>query len=160
KLANSSDGSLRRIGGSRGDFVDRDRSRVVVHVDQVGEGSADVDSESLHATLLGLEDDLAEVLTALHDLHRLPRLAEREDLVHERLYQSACRQVEHLLDLPAIVDERADHLLLRAEEGDDVEGDDLAGMAAADHQAAVLRQGVESLLEELAADVLEHEVDA
>ena len=69
-------------------------------------------------------------------------------------------ELEAGLDLRPRVDERADHLLLPAEERDDVERDDLAGVGAADDQAAVLRQRVETLLEQLAADVLEDEVDA
>src|SRR5687768_14090804 len=102
----------------------------------------------------GLEDDLAEVLAALHRLHRLARLVEREDLVDDRRDDAARGELEHLLDLPAVVDERADDLLLRTEERDDVEGDDLAGVPAADDEPAVLRERVEAHLEEVATDVL------
>ena len=46
------------------------------------------------------------------------------------------------------------------EERDDVEGDDLARVGAADDEAPVLRERVEAVLEELAADVLVHDLDA
>ena len=151
---------LGRVVGRRRQLVDEDRPRVVVDVDQVGERAADVDAEPLHRPPPGLEDDLAEVLAALHRLHRVARLLEREGLVDERRDQPARGEIEHLLDLVAVVDERADDLLLRPEERDDVEGHDLARVAAADHEPAVLRERVEADLEELAADVLVHDVDA
>ncbi len=50
--------------------------------------------------------------------------------------------------------------MLAAEERDDVERDDLAGVRAADHEPPVLCERVEPLLEELAADVLVDDVDA
>src|SRR6266498_4172099 len=73
---------------------------------------------------------------------------------------SGPRQLEALLDFQAGVDEGADDRLLDAEERDDVEGNDLARVAAADDHPPVLGERVESLLEQLAADVLVDEVDA
>ena len=152
--------SLRGVVGRGRQLVDEDLAGLVVDVDQVGERPADIDAEAPHGVASGLQHDLAEVLAALHRRHRLARLLEREGLVDERRDLPLPRELEAFLDLFAGVDERADHALLAAEERDDVERDDLARVAAADHEAAVLRERVEAILEELAADVLEDEVDA
>src|SRR5262249_46471860 len=45
---------LRGAGGGRGDLVEEDLSRLVVDVDQVGEGAPDVDAQPLHAAAPGL----------------------------------------------------------------------------------------------------------
>ncbi len=74
--------------------------------------------------------------------------------------RAPARELEAELHLGLRVDERADDRLLRAEERDDVEGDDLARVAAADNEPPVLRERVEPHLEELTAAVLVHEVDA
>src|SRR5581483_1022413 len=92
---------------------------------------------------LGLEDDLSEVLAPLHHLHRLARLREREDLVHERDDLAGARELEARLDLAAQVAERSDHASLHAEEGDDVERHHLAGVRTADHHPPVLPEAVE-----------------
>src|SRR5215831_7760221 len=110
--------------------------------------------------LLGLEDDFAEVLAPLHRLHRLASLDEWIDAVDEGRDLADPCQLKAALDLLAGVDERADDRLLGAEERNDVEGDDLSRVPAADHHAPVLRERVEPRLEELAADVLVDEVDA
>src|SRR5439155_26070632 len=112
------------------------------------------------APLSRLQQDLSEMLAALHHRHRLARLGERERRVDERRDPAVARQLEAALHLGAVVDERADHLPLHPEERDDVERHHLPRMAAADDEAAVLAERVETLLEQLAADVLEDEVDA
>src|SRR3989442_10499450 len=104
--------------------------------------------------LCGQEDDLDELFTPLHRLHRLADGGEREGLVDKRRDLAEARELEAGLDLRPCIDEGADDALLAPEERDDVEGDDLAGMRAADDQPPVLRERVETLLEELAADVL------
>src|SRR6187200_2668767 len=106
------------------------------------------------------QEDLPEVLAPLHRRHRLARVREGERLVDEWSDLAPAGELETRLDLVARVDEGADDLLLRPEEGDDVEGHDLAGVPAADHEPPVLVERVEALLEELPAHVLEHDVRA
>src|SRR2546422_10031995 len=96
------------------------------------------------------QQDLAEVLAALHRGHRLAGFRQRERRVDERRDLPLVRELEARLHLGAVVDERADHLPLHPEERDDVERDDLAGVTTADHEPAVLAERVETLLEELA----------
>ena len=48
QLADPCDRSLRGVLGRGRHLVDEDLARLVVHVDQVGERAADIDSESLH----------------------------------------------------------------------------------------------------------------
>src|SRR5262245_6746462 len=110
--------------------------------------------------LSGLENDLAELLAALHHRHRLARLFERERRVHERCDPTARSERDALLELLARVHKGADDALLRAEEGDDVEADDFPRVGSAGDHPPVLRERVESLLEEVAADVLVGEVGA
>src|SRR5712691_2820271 len=106
------------------------------------------------------KDDLSEMLAAFHRRHRLGSVRERKGLVDERRDLPLPRELEAGLDLCARVDERADDLPLHPEERDDVEGHHLARVTAADHEPAVFAERVEALLEELAAHVLEDEVDA
>src|SRR3954462_2577702 len=99
------------------------------------------------------EEDLSEEVAALHLVEGRPRLVERVGLGHQRPQQAAAGELEDLLELLARVDERSDDGVLRAEERDDVEGDDLARVGAAGHEAPVRLQRLQRLLEQVAADV-------
>ena len=80
--------------------------------------------------------------------------------MHLRLEQPEAREAQHFLVLGGRERERADDARLVAEQHDDVEVDDLAGVRAAGHEPPVARERVEARLEELAADVLVDEIDA
>ena len=96
------DGSCRGILRRRRQLVDADHPGLVVDEDQVGERSADVDSKRFIVLPSGLEDDLAEVLAALHHRHRLARVREGERLVDERRDLPVARELETALDLGAV----------------------------------------------------------
>ena len=160
ELADPGHRALRGILGRGGQLVHEHRPGLVVDVDEVGERAADVDADALHDATSGGEDDLAEELPALHEVHRLLRLLEGERRGHLRLQLAAGDEPEARLGLAAVEDERADHRQLSTEERDHVEGHDLARMGAADDEPPVLGERVEALLEQLAADVLVDDVDA
>ena len=48
ELLHALDRPLRRVVGGRGELVDADHARLVVDVDEIREGAADVDADALH----------------------------------------------------------------------------------------------------------------
>src|SRR5919112_489756 len=66
------------------------------------------------------QDQLAEELAALHAVEGRADLGQRVGLCDLRLEQAAAREVEHVLDLLARIDERTDDGPLAAEERDHV----------------------------------------
>ena len=148
--------------GRRGswELVDEDHARLVVDVDQIREGAADVDADALHEAPPAVRTILPK--NSLLSMSSIAFAASSRGNVAASggLHGAARDQREAGLDLVAVVHERPDHGELRRKNGMMSNGTTSPECAPQIDEPSVLRERVEPVLEGLAADVLVDDVDA